>query len=169
MNVEFLFWSSSLLILGAAFFVLVTRNVLYAAISLMVALLGIAVIFIIAQADFLAVTQIMIYVGGVITLLVFGVMLSKSIDIDKSRKFDPRKLFLSSFTAVLTGGGLLFTFSRVQWDHRNSTEVLDVKTTTFDLGVELLTTYLIPFELVAILLLVALVGAVFVASKVLIK
>ena len=169
MSAEVLFWIFSGLIIGTSLIVLMTRNVLYAAIALMAALLGVAVIFVLAQADFLAVTQIMIYVGGIVTLMIFGVMLSKSVDIDNSQKFNIKTIASGLFVTLLISGVLLSLLNDIQWNSKNSTTVEDVKSTTENLGLELLTSYIVPFEVIAILLLVALVGAAFVASKVLKK
>ena len=169
MSAEVLFWIFSGLIIGTSLIVLMTRNVVYAAIALMAALLGVAVIFVLAQADFLAVTQIMIYVGGIVTLMIFGVMLSKSVDIDNSQKFNIKTIALGLFVTLLISGGLLSLLNDIQWGSKNSATVEDVKSTTENLGLELLTNYILPFEVIAILLLVALVGAAFVASKVLKK
>jgi NADH-quinone oxidoreductase subunit J len=70
------FFAFIALTMGGAITVLLTRNVLYAAYSLLLALLGVAGLFVFAGADFLAVSQIVIYVGGVLVLVLFGVMLT---------------------------------------------------------------------------------------------
>lgn len=167
MSAQVLFFAFSGLIIVTSLIVLMTRNVLYAAVALMGALLGVGVIFVIAQADFLAVTQIMIYVGGIVTLMIFGVMLSKSVDIDNSQNYNLKTIFLGLFLALTIGGALLFLLNDIKWHTQDITSLEDIKSTTESLGLELLTNYIVPFELIAILLLVALVGAAFVASKVL--
>ena len=70
------FYGFSALAIGAALTILFTRNVMYAALCLFIALLGVAALYVLAGADFLAITQLLIYVGGVLVLLIFGVMLT---------------------------------------------------------------------------------------------
>ena len=147
--------------------ILLSDNVIYGALGLMMSLLGVAAIFAFAGADFLAVTQIMVYVGGVLTLMIFGIMLSKRADLDRTSKGTVTNVLLGSVTSISVGAGLIVLLSKIHWDE------LDVippqKSTISTIGIKLLTDYLLPFEMVAILLLVALIGAVFVASKTLKK
>jgi len=75
---ELIFLLFTLLTLGSAVAILLTRNVMYAAFFLLLTLLGVAGLFVLAGADFLAVAQIMIYVGGVLVLIMFGVMLTQN-------------------------------------------------------------------------------------------
>ena len=166
-HIIFLFFSA--LIVGSGLLILFTNNVLYAAVGLMFSLLGVAVVFVFANADFLAVTQIMVYVGGVLTLMLFGIMLSKRADLDTSSKQANGNWILGGLTALLVGGGLIYVLNRVDWSlvGTQNTVVASQKTTIQIIGQQLLTNYMLPFEVVAVLLLVALVGAAFVSSKIL--
>jgi NADH:ubiquinone oxidoreductase subunit 6 (subunit J) len=164
---QIIFILFSALIIGGALLILLSNNIIYGALGLMMSLLGVAAVFTFAGADFLAVTQIMVYVGGVLTLMIFGIMLSKRADLDNSAEGTTTNVFLGGMTALLVGGGLIGLLTRVDWDKLATVEVS--KSTISMIGVELLTNYLLPFEIVAILLLVALVGAAFVASKTLKK
>ena len=147
--------------------ILLSNNVIYSALGLMMTLLGIAAVFVFAGADFLAVTQIMVYVGGVLTLMIFGVMLSKRADLDNSAKNSTTNVFLGGITALIIGGGLIAILGEIDWDTIKLVQA--GKSTISNIGQQLLTNYLLPFEVIAVLLLVALVGSVFIASKTLKK
>ena len=157
---------SALTVFGALM-ILFSNNVIYAALGLMMSLLGVAAIFAFAGADFLAVTQIMVYAGGVLTLMIFGIMLSKSTDLDSLNNSTVTNVVWGGGVSLLVGGGLVFLLAKVKWG--DMIIVLPEKSTISTIGTKLLTDYLLPFEMVAILLLVALIGAVFVASKTLKK
>ncbi len=166
-----------LLTLGSATVVLLSRNVLYSAYSLLGTFVGLAALYVLAGADFLAVTQLMIYVGGVLVLLVFGVMLTARKPTRRADALPPtpqpnaiRTEHGRSFAGLLVAGGtfaLLVTvlqranFSRLE---RDVYEPLDRATTVPDLGLQLLTSYALPFEVAGILLLAALIGAAYLSS-----
>lgn len=168
---QFIFLFFSVVIIGSSLLILFTNNVLYAAVGLMLSLLGIAAIFVFANADFVAVTQLMVYVGGVLTLMLFGIMLSKRADLDTSSKESSGNYILGVLTAAIVGGGLLFILSKLDWSQigKQNVEISTGKSTIQIIGQQLLTNYMLPFEVVAVLLLVALVGAAFVSSKILKK
>lgn len=157
----------SCLTLGGALLILLSNNVIYGALGLMISLLGVASVFLFAGADFLAVTQIMVYVGGVLTLMIFGIMLSKKVDLDLSSKGTTTNKMIGSLASLIVGGGLIMVLTRLDWSGMTITEIQ--KSTVSKIGVQLLTNYLLPFEIIAVLLLIALVGAVFIASKTLRK
>ena len=69
---------------GSAIFIMFTKNILYAALALMTTFLSMAVIFIFLGAEFVAITQILVYVGGILILLVFGIMLTNKTGSKKS-------------------------------------------------------------------------------------
>ena len=155
--------------------VLITRNVLYSAYALLLTLLGVAALFVFAGADFLAVSQIVIYVGGVLVLVLFGVMLtSKPATADTSTVVASERsnaILAGSrgvWLGLLLAGGLFFGLSRlllnahfVLFDQPIST----APTTIDTIGKQLMTEYIVPFEIISILLLVALVGAGYLAKK----
>jgi NADH-quinone oxidoreductase subunit J len=170
---DFAFFSFIALTLGGAVAVLLTRNVLYAAYSLLLALLGVAGLFVFAGADFLAVSQLVIYVGGVLVLVLFGVMLTHK----PTRTATPEAA--EQLNAILTGIrrpyvaallaiGLFWGVSRLLANaHFVMLErPLPIATTSVDtIGRQLMTEHLLPFEVISILLLVALVGAGYLAKK----
>jgi NADH:ubiquinone oxidoreductase subunit 6 (subunit J) len=161
------FYFFAALAVGAGLFILLTSNLMYAAFALFLALLGVAALFVLAGADFLAVTQLLVYVGGILVLLIFGVMLTRPpagettsqtpnrIEIGRGRTFWGAMLGLSLFlllVAVLAGAN--FRLNGAALTHYSTIRTL---------GVELMTSHLLPFEIAGILLLVALVGAAYLA------
>lgn len=146
----------------AAFSMLFNKNVLYNAFFLLLSFLAIAALYVFAGADFIAVTQIMVYVGGILVLLIFGVMFT-------SRQ-KAQKEILVEHGNILVGTGLaLSTFALLAWAIWQTDFSLHQATQTTQsvdlIGKGLLTTYLVPFELAAILLLAALIGAAIIAWK----
>ncbi len=141
-----------------------TRQILYAAFALLFTFLGVAGLYVLAGADFVAVVQILIYVGGILVLLIFGVMLT-----NRKKEGFPVSGRVNRFTGLLVAVGLFAVFLSI-FLHANLA-FLDAKPTTNtpsslpQIGVGLMTDYLVPFEVAAILLMVALMGAAFIAQK----
>lgn len=159
MITEGIFYLFSGLAVMSALYLLLTKNVLHAALALVATLLLIAGIYVFANAEFVAVTQIMIYVGGIVVLIIFGVMLTHDVSRDKIGIGTGNKFLGAIFTLVLF---YLLTYGikdLVFQDARYEDITMKV------LGKELMTTYMLPFEVAAVLLLVALVAAAIVASR----
>lgn len=155
-----------LITLFSAGYVLFTKNLLYGAYSLMLSFLGMAGMYVFAGADFLAVTQIMVYVGGILVLLIFAIMLTY-----RHREDDgiPNKL-QSSPKRLVAGLGLgivlFMSLAKMVFDtHIEHTEQVLPDTTVKKIGLELITNNLLVFEIVGVLLLVALIGAAHIAKK----
>ncbi|WP_420152297.1 NADH-quinone oxidoreductase subunit J [Siphonobacter sp.] len=168
----FVFLFFVVLTIASAAVVLISRNVLYSAFSLMVTFLGIAALYVFAGADFLAVTQIMVYVGGILVLLVFGVMLTRNkADRGTGQANVIRTEHSRTFWGILTAGGIFAILSTIlakaRFDtvERNHYELIERKTTIQELGIGLLTDYALPFEVAGILLMVALLGAAYLSGK----
>ena len=173
--VQVAFFSFVALTLGSAVGVLLTRNVLYSAYLLLLALLGVAALFVFAGADFLAVSQLVIYVGGVLILILFGIMLTQKPALptanDPAPSERPNAVLTESRRVWLGVGlalGLFWGLSRllVGARFRMFDRPLPPATGTIDtIGKQPLTNYALPFEVVSLLLLVALVGAGYLAKK----
>ncbi|MGB0523553.1 MAG: NADH-quinone oxidoreductase subunit J [Flammeovirgaceae bacterium] len=146
----------------AAIFILINRNVLYNAFFLLLSFLSIAAIYVFAGADFIAVTQIMVYVGGILVLLIFGVMFTNRQKQQAGVAVEHKNQLLG----LLLGMGLfIFLAYGIKQTTFENTPLQTAQTKIPELGVGLMTTYLIPFELAAILLLAALIGAALIAWK----
>ena len=153
------FYLFALLTVISAFFVTFAKNIMRAVFSLMFALFGIAGLFLFLHADFLAATQVLIYVGGVLVLLIFGIMLTQRMVEADIRT--GRIQFIPAVIAILIlFGFLMFLIFETPWKVQQPAAFQE---TTSQIGILLMTEWLLPFEVASILLLAALVGAVSIA------
>ncbi len=157
-----------LAVLSGAYMVL-TRNLLYAGFSLLVTLLSVAGIYVLLFADFIAVTQLMVYVGGVLVLILFGIMLSSRVH-DKSVLSENVNVVWGTLITFLVFTGLGYVIlhaniSQLPWLQAADTTVLGAqKSTVQAIGIKLMTDFVLPFELASLLLLIALMGAAYIAT-----
>jgi len=164
-----LFYVFAFLILGSALLLVFMKNLLHAAFMLLITLLSLAAVYVLLMADFLAVTQLMVYVGGVLVLILFGIMLSNRGD----------NLFIRSETnngvpggliAFMLFGGLVYVIARVHftqlpWMKQADTLVsTGAKSTLHGIGINLMSNFALPFEVASFILLIALMGAAFISS-----
>ena len=153
------FYLFALMTVISAFIVVLSKNIQRSVFALLFTLFGIAGLFLFLHADFLAATQVLIYVGGVLVLLLFGIMLTqKVVEADlRSGKIQ----FVPTLVAMLIlFGFLLFVIFRTPWNIKGPA---DFPSTTSAIGTLLMTQWLLPFEIASILLLAALIGAVSIA------
>lgn len=170
---EIAFYGFSALAIGAALVILFTRNVMYAALCLFVTLLGVAALYVLAGADFLAITQVLIYVGGVLVLLIFGVMLTHRAERESSQKANivlttHLNRFWGTLIATTIFGSLFWLISNTNFLIIQSsalTETSPHRSTLRQVGINLMTSHVWAFEVAGILLLVALVGAAYLAFQ----
>lgn len=142
----------------SASYILFTNQILYAAFSLVVTFLSLAVLYLLAGAEFVAATQIMIYVGGIIVLIIFGVMLTNERS-NAAPKSGGHNYWLASVLSIAFFGMLVWALH-----HTQVPGGVVGKVSVKELGEGMITDYLLPFELAAILLLLALIGASVVAG-----
>ncbi|MCU0436527.1 MAG: NADH-quinone oxidoreductase subunit J [Raineya sp.] len=152
-----------LLLLGGLSIVSFSKNLLYAVFGLLIVFLCLVTIYVFLGADFVAVAQLMIYVGGILVLLVFGVMLSNRTEGVEKIIAENRSKLLSGVIAISVG--LFFTQQIIQTDFKQKVLNLPSKSTIQPIAISLFTDYLFAFELAGILLLVGLVGASMIAGK----
>jgi NADH-quinone oxidoreductase subunit J len=159
---DIVFYFFAVVILFSAGIVVFSRNIIHSAFSLLFTFFGVAGIYVLLNADFLAVLQLLIYVGGILILLVFGVMLTNkvvSVDIKTGTlQTLPAALLVSMMAGTLCG-----IFYGTDWFIVERTPA--VQTTITDLGNMFLTTYILPFEIASVVLVVALVGAAMIARR----
>jgi NADH-quinone oxidoreductase subunit J len=155
-----LFFLFGSIAIASALGILAVRNVIYAAFLLVVCLVSLAGIYVLFNATYLAVVQLLVYAGGVIILLAFGIMIT-------NRSFGNRLLSGHHlfFPGVLAFIGLLFLLVTIyvrfnEYDSLPASNVTDIPT----LGKLFMTDYILAFELIAYLLLVVLVGASYLAK-----
>lgn len=147
-------------VIGGAIFMINMTKVVHMVFAVALTLIGIAGIFVLLHAEFLAVVQVLIYSGAMTILMLFGIMLTKHRDEEQPSRGIHNVL---SFFVVAA----LFAF--LMWGIYTTpfpAETADVSTFTVEnIGTVLFKKYVIPFELTSVLLLVALVGAVILAKK----
>jgi NADH-quinone oxidoreductase subunit J len=158
------------LTLLSGFMVLFNKKVMYSAFSFLLSLMGIAALYVLLLADFVAVAQLIVYIGGILILLVFGLMFTtKSGEIDFSSGVKNR--FLASLLGV--GFFSIFAYLISEANIEQSKWIREAKasadkigdTTVQPIGVLLMSDYILAFEVAAIILLIALIGAAFIAGK----
>ena len=154
-GINLIFWFIALMTIISASIVVLSNNLIYSAVSLLFTLLGIAGLYVFLWADFIAITQILIYVGGILVLIIFGIMLTHRItDVTLSQ---------SSNQQMLGGGIILIIFLGLSYMMLNTPWFQDTavepQETINQIGYLLMIDYLLPFEVASILLLVALIGA----------
>jgi len=161
MNAEaFVFWVFAAVTVGSAAVVVLARTLIYSAFSLLFTFFGVAGLYVLLGADFLAATQLLIYVGGILVLLLFGVMLTHKI-YDLDLKAETTQLAPGLIVAVGLFVILAATAVRTQW-----TAVPRLPApTTGEIGRLFLGEYLLPFEAASVLLLVALMGAAMIVRR----
>lgn len=146
---------------GSAMGVAFSTNIVYSAFSLMGALLGAAGLFVMLAADFVAVIQVLIYVGGILVLTLFAVMLTHRVaDVRVSNRALGRWPTLA--VIVVVGAVMGRALAITTW---HQTDVAAPLPTTYAIGNGFLTTYVLPFELASLVLLAALIGAVVLSRK----
>jgi len=158
---DVIFYLFAILTLGSGYLVVTSKNIVHAAFYLLFTLFGVAGIYVLLGADFLAIVQLMVYVGGILILLLFGVMLTNKITDVKIRTGTlhilPAVIGIGLFMGVLVSMML-----RTNW----KSEPGEIPVTTmYGLGRILLTDYVLIFELLAMLLLIALIGAASIARR----
>lgn len=141
--------------------VVTTRNVVRGALSLVAVLGAIAAIFLLLGAEFLGWTQVLIYVGAIVVLLLFGIMLTKA-PIGSASALDNQQRGLAFVVAAGVFGVMTYLIWRAFGDERIP---LKQVVRTREIGLSLFDKFVLPFEAVSILLLAALVGAIVLARR----
>jgi NADH-quinone oxidoreductase subunit J len=163
-----LFYIFAVLVLGGAILTITRRNAVHSAISLIVSLLGVAGLYLLQKAEFLFAVQIVLYIGGIMLLFLFVIMLVNLDQAAKERQFN--KQWLIGLVAAGLAG------AQIGWFVYKGKDAFAIATTampgasagegnTEAIARTLFSEYLLPFELVSVLLLVAVVGSVVMAKK----
>lgn len=157
---DLVFWLFAALSVGGAAGVALSRNILYTSLALLFSLFGVAGLYVFLSADFVAVAQVLIYIGGVLVLILFAVMLTNRIgDVN-----------ISNTSLGWAGGALLVAVVtplviavavEVPWKATDR----PLAVTTAAMGNALLQRWLLPFELASLILLATLIGAIVIARK----
>lgn len=161
MVAQVVFYFVAALTVGSAMVVAFSRNIVYSSFSLLGAFMGVVGIYVLLAADFVAMVQLLVYVGGILVLTIFAVMLTQGIsDVTVSNRAVGRIPAL--ITTGLAGAVMLFAVFKTPW---HQSPVKGINPTTYGIGNAFLDTYALPFELASVVLLAALVGAVVISRK----
>ena len=150
--------------LGSGFMVVTTRNLVHAALWLVATLFGVAVVFALLDAGFLAVVQVVVYIGAIAILFIFAIMLTRKDMRDQGPQMN-RNWWLGALLSVLTFGGLYFLLQGWTGLSKTASDIPSGFDAVSELGNALVSpdAYVLPFEVASVLLVAALVGAVYVA------
>ncbi|MDA0347976.1 MAG: NADH-quinone oxidoreductase subunit J [Verrucomicrobia bacterium] len=163
--VDFLFYLFALITLLGAASVVFSNNPVNAAMLLIVSFVGTASLFILLGAYFLAAVQLAVYAGAVIVLFLFIIML---LNVDAATKVRPNYITIAAgaIAGLLMILGVLKLFKRGDnFTMATLGEVEPVGATTRLFGEELFTTYMLPFQVAGILLLIAMLGVIFISKR----
>lgn len=156
---EWVFSAMALVGAGAAVRLVTSRNVVHAALYLVVTLAVVAAMYLLLTSEFVAWTQVLIYVGAIVVLLLFSLMLTRA-PIGREA-LDNQQRGIAAVVGLSILGGLAYllydAFPRVRIELE--------PTFTEDVGTQMFSTYVLPFEVVSFLLLAALIGAIVLARK----
>jgi NADH-quinone oxidoreductase subunit J len=160
------FYLFALLTLVGAILTITRRNAVHSAISLIVSLLGVAGLYLLQHAEFLFAVQIVLYVGGIMVLFLFVIMLVNLDQMAKERQFN-RAWMVGVVAVIAVGAEIGYFFYRGQGSfHINDAAAPPSVTGNTEMVADaLFQQYLLPFEIASILLLVAVVGSVVMAKK----
>ena len=158
---EFVFWFIVIITIGSALSVVLSNQLIYSAISLLFTLFGVAGLYVFLWADFLTGVQLLVYVGGILTLIIFGIMLTNKISSARLSQTNMQQgvgAVVSFWLLIL----ISLVISKTTWLQSPSSEP---SSTTDVIGTLLMTKYLLAFEAISLLLLGALIGAAVLARK----
>ena len=161
---QFLFFLVAFLAVSSAVYFVFAKNPLYAILSLIVTMFSIAGMYILLNAQFLAIIQIIVYTGAIMVLFLYILMMLNLNKEDESKKNNTLK-FVGVFTVGLLLVGILGVFRGVQENHVVIENVDQGVGLTKNLGRLLFNEYVLPFELASILILAGIVGAVLIGKK----
>ncbi len=161
------FYFFALMTLGGGVLTITRRNAIHSAVSLILSLIGVAGLFLLQHAEFLFAVQIVLYVGGIMVLFLFVIML---VNLDQAAKVSQfnKQWWLALACVLVVGGELLFIVSRGGNAFRlgePATAVADKVGNVERIADVLFSQYLLPFEITSVLLLAAVVGSVLMAKR----
>ncbi|OOQ57202.1 NADH-quinone oxidoreductase subunit J family protein [Mucilaginibacter pedocola] len=174
---QILFYIMAFVTLGSALVVAISKNLVRSIFMFFVTLFGLAGLYVLAVADFVAVTQIVIYVGGILVLILFAFMLSGKQTLDAVAQQQNKFISLGNLYAFILAALFLVVMVNVVFKAdvnalpwvktaKETGNVIPVNQSGINnIGINLMTRYLLPFEAISILLMIALVGAAHLSRK----
>ena len=156
---DFVFFVLSLVLIASGLSVITSRNPVTAALSLVLAFFNAAGIWLLLQAEFLAIALVLVYVGAVMVLFLFVVMML-DINLDKLREGFWDYLPMAGFIGILMMVEMVMVFKTKQFNLSPLAEALPNSSNTELIGNTLYSDYVLPFELASVVLLIAIVSAI---------
>jgi NADH-quinone oxidoreductase subunit J len=151
----------ALMMVVAAIRVVTTQNIVHAALYLVLVLAGVAAQYILLAAEFIAITQVLVYIGAIVVLFLFGIMLTRA-PTGKMDDTDNEQRAVGAAIAVVLLGVMGYTL----WKAFSNKQFSDLSVqTTAQVANSIFSTYLMPFEVVSVVLLAALIGAIVLARR----
>ena len=146
----------------SALAIVLSRNIIRSAVWLLGTLAGVACLYFLLNANFIAAIQLIVYAGGTLILIIFGVMLTSK---SPWAHYRPSRVQVVAaiLVAVLLAAGLCTLMLRPDWHATAAGKTLETSPLVQDIGKSLLTEYLVPFETASVLLLVVMIGAAYLA------
>lgn len=156
-----IFYLFTTLTIGSAIVMVFSRKIVHSAFALMFTLIGIAALYVLLYADFVAATQLLVYVGGILVLLLFGIMLTTQ-KFTTGLKSLTINIVPATILSACVAGILIYVYTTTKWVIYSG---VDRTETVADLGILLMHQYILPFQAVGVLLLIAIIGALFLAAR----
>jgi NADH-quinone oxidoreductase subunit J len=162
---QIMFWILAAAMGLSALRMVTTKNLVHAALYLTVVLAGAAGIYILLAAEFVATVQVLVYIGAIIVLVLFGLFLTRA-PLGRSQDLDNDQRWIAAVVALLLLGVLGAVLQRAFKGQHVAAKVLaDQGSNTAAVGLSIFHDFVIPFEAASVLLLAALVGAVVIARR----
>ena len=158
---EVVFYLFAAMTIASAAIVVFARNLIYSGFGLLFTFLGVAAFYVYLGADFLAAAQMVIYVGGILVLLLFGVMLTHKL-YDLNIKAETYQVLPSLLVVLAVFITLVGVMVKTTW-HTHGERALNP--TTAEIGQLFMKDYILPFEIASIFLLIALIGAAMIVRR----
>lgn len=156
-----IFYALAIITVGSALVTAFSRNIVHSAFALFGALAGVAGIYALLAADFLFIIQIFIYIGGILVVTIFAVMLTQGIaEVNVSNR--AVGVLSALLTVILAGVVMLYAIIRTPWYRPG---LRSIAPTTYGIGNAFLGPYVLPFEIASIVLLAALIGAIVITRQ----
>jgi len=175
--IQVLFYLLAFIALGSAIFVAASKNLVRSIFMFFITLFALAGLYVLCLADFVAITQIVVYVGGILVLILFAFMLSGRESLSalqhQGKSFLSANKIISFILAAIFFVALMEMILKIspenlEWIKKataNNMQISPTANMTDNIGINLMTRYLLPFEVVSILLMMALIGAAHLARK----
>ena len=153
------FWALAIVLVGSALAVVLSKNLFHAVLWLALALTGTAGVFLLLEAEFLAAVQLLLYAGGIVTIMVFAIVVTERLVGERITQTN-RRIIAGALVVVALAATLMSAISRQPFGDARPALAGDV---TAAIGQAVMTRFVIPFELLALLMLAGLMGAIYFA------